>query len=121
MRAELFDDQQLLVRRALVSASGLIYWIGVLIQARRVRRHIGHSPNLKPRGSKERLLWFGWFIVIASWILQPFFLKSPSGASAGWGFDLGLWTSLLTPTTLCAGLLLVVAGYACTIWCYRAM
>jgi protein-S-isoprenylcysteine O-methyltransferase Ste14 len=115
------DDQQLLLRRALVSASGLIYWVGVLIQARRVRRHIGRSPNLKPRGTKERLLWFGWFIVIASWILQPLFLKSPYRPPAGWGVDLGLWTGLLTPLTLFIGSLLVVGGYACTIWCYRAM
>src|SRR6202008_2609531 len=56
------DD--LLLRRILVSFSGLVYWVGVVIQARRIRRHIGRSPNLKPRGLKERLLWAGWFIVI---------------------------------------------------------
>src|SRR5262249_29566712 len=113
------DD--LVVRRIVVSASGLVYWIGVLIQARRVRRHIGRSPNLKPRGTKERLLWFGWFIVIASWILQPIFLKSPSNPSRLWTLDFGLWTFLLTLPTLLAGVALVIAGYACTIWCYRAM
>ena len=113
------DD--LLARRLIVSASGLIYWIGVLIQARRVRRHIGRSPNLKPRGSKERLLWLGWFIVIATWILQPLFIKSGSGSSRLWTLDFGLWTSLLSPLTLVTGSLLVIAGYACTIWCYRAM
>jgi protein-S-isoprenylcysteine O-methyltransferase Ste14 len=113
------DD--LLVRRAIVSASGLIYWIGVLIQARRVRRHIGRSPNLKPRGRKERLLWLGWFIVIASWILQPAFIKSPSGHSGPWTLDFGLCTRLLSPLTLFGGSLLVIGGYVCTLWCYRAM
>ncbi len=64
------EEHQL--RRIVVSASGLIYWGGVLIQARRVRRHIGHSPNLKPRGPKEKVLWLGWFAVIAVWIaLSP--------------------------------------------------
>jgi len=114
-------NDDFLVRRAIVSASGLIYWVGVLIQARRVRHHIGRSPNLKPRGSKERLLWLGWFIVIALWILQPAFLKSPPGNSASWMVDFGVWTSLLTPVTFVAGLLSVTAGYACTLWCYRAM
>src|SRR5690349_16253386 len=115
------EDQQFLLRGALVSASGLIYWLGVLIQARRVRRHIGRSPNLKPRGSKERLLWFGWFIVIVCWMFQPVFLKSPSGPSRPWTLDFGLWTTLLTLPTLYAGSLLIIAGYAATIWCYRAM
>jgi protein-S-isoprenylcysteine O-methyltransferase Ste14 len=116
----LTDD--LFLRRAIVSASGLVYWIGVLIQARRVRRRIGRSPNLKPRGSKERLLWLGWFIVILTWIFQPILLKSPSADKSGlWTLPAGLWSALLSPITLVGGLVLVLGGYACTLWCYRAM
>src|SRR5215467_12334191 len=95
------DD--LLIRRAVVSASGVVYWIGVLIQARRVRRHIGRSPNLKPWGSKERVLWVGWFVVILIWIFQPVFVKSPSGSSRLWTLDFGLWTASLLPVTLVLG------------------
>ncbi len=115
------DD--LLLRRAIVSLSGVVYWVGVLIQARRIRRHIGRSPNLKPRGLKERLLWVGWFIVILAWIFQPVFIAPPSTASGKtlWALDFGLWTAWLTPATLATGLILVVAGYAGTLWCYRAM
>jgi protein-S-isoprenylcysteine O-methyltransferase Ste14 len=118
-------DDHFLLRRVLVSASGLIYWIGVLIQARRVRRHIGRSPNLKPRGLKERLLWLGWFIVILTWIFQPVFLKFPAGNSGlrdlRSAFDEGGWASLLSPPTLVLGAIFIVAGYACTLWCYRVM
>jgi len=122
------------LRRAVVSCSGLIYWAGVLIQARRIRRHIGRSPNLKPRGLKERLLWAGWFIVVLTWILQPLLVAVPGTGSAKqrWILDfltpevlltkeVGLWTALLSPSTLIAGLILIVAGYAGTLWCYRAM
>jgi protein-S-isoprenylcysteine O-methyltransferase Ste14 len=107
------DD--LLFRRAAVCLSGIIYWVGVLIQARRIRRHIGRSPNLKPRGSKERFLWFGWFIVIMAWIFQPVFFRS------AWTLDFGLWASLLNSFTLALGLALIVVGYIGTLWCYRAM
>jgi hypothetical protein len=55
------DDLQL--RRAVVFASGLLYWGDVVVQARRIRKHIGHSPTVRPRGSKETALWFGWFLV----------------------------------------------------------
>ena len=113
---------EILIRRAVVCASGLVYWAGVLIQARRVRRHIGRSPNLKPRGKKEKLLWLGWLIVIATWIIQPVLLKDPKmGKDRLWTLDFGLWTPLLTSLTLALGLALIIAGYAGTLWCYRAM
>jgi len=99
-----------------VSASGLLYWGGVLIQARRVRRHIGRSPNLKPRGLKEKTLWFGWFLVILVWIGQPFLTGSRAA-----GFGLNLFAPLLHPVGLVLGLGLVVLGYAGTLWCYKAM
>lgn len=108
--------EELLLRRVVVSASGLLYWGGVLIQARRVRRHIGRSPNLKPRGTKEKVLWFGWFLVILVWIGQPFLTGSRAA-----GFGLNLFAPLLHPAGLVLGLVLVVLGYAGTLWCYKAM
>ena len=60
--------EELLLRKAFVSGSALIYWAGVLIQARRVRKKIGRSPNLTPRSAKERMLWLGWLLVVATWI-----------------------------------------------------
>jgi protein-S-isoprenylcysteine O-methyltransferase Ste14 len=108
--------EELLLRRVVVSASGLLYWGGVLIQARRVRRHIGHSPNLKPRGPKEKALWLGWFAVIAVWIGQPF-LAGGDAPKPGVDF----FVALLSPAGLVTGLALVALGYAGTLWCYAAM
>ena len=71
--------EELQLRRAVVGASGLLYWGGVLIQARRVRKQIGRSPNLKPRGFKERALWLGWFLVILVWVGQPFLVGGDVG------------------------------------------
>ena len=65
--------EELLLRKAFVGGSGLIYWAGVLIQARRVQKKIGRSPNLTPRTAKERMLWIGWLLVVAAWIGPPFF------------------------------------------------
>jgi protein-S-isoprenylcysteine O-methyltransferase Ste14 len=111
------DD--LIFRRAIVSLSGIVYWVGVYIQARRIRRHIKRSPNLKPRDLKEHLLWLGWFVVIMIWILQPWFTRtSPSHEKT---LAVGLWSPLVTPVTFILGLLIVIAGYAGTLWCYRAM
>ena len=107
------DELQL--RRVVVSVSGLLYWGGVLIQARRVRKQIGQSPNLKPRGPKEKALWLGWFLVIVVWVGQPFLV----GAEASQ--PLSLLRALLQPAGLLLGLILVVLGYVCTLWCYAAM
>ena len=69
-------------RRAIVSASGILYWVGVLILARRVRKQIGRSPNLKPRGTKEKILWTGWMLVVQFMLLlyraQTFTLEDSS-------------------------------------------
>lgn len=109
-------DDALTWRRAAVGLSGVIYWAGVLIQARRIRRRIGRSPNLRPRGLRERLLWLGWFLVIAIWIGQPWI--SPS---AGLGPALSRCPVLMQPASLLAGVALLVAGYAGTLWTYSAM
>lgn len=88
--------------------------MGVLIQARRIRRHIKRSPNLTPRTVKERMLWVGWFVVIVVWIFQPWLTLTTQ-------MHLGLWTGFINPITFVIGLLLVFSGYWGTLWCYRAM
>ena len=108
--------EELFFRRVVVSASGLLYWGGVLVLARRVRKQIGRSPNLKPRGSKEKALWVAWFLVILTWIGQPFLIGG--GAS---NVALHLLPSLLHSAGLVLGLGLVTLGYAATLWCYVAM
>ena len=101
---------ELFLRRAIVTGSALVYWVGVWIQARRVRRRIGRSPNLKPRGTKERLLWAGWMLVVAAWLGQPF-LAGGAEASLAWR----LAPVFLHPAAFVAGFGLVLAGYAGTL------
>jgi protein-S-isoprenylcysteine O-methyltransferase Ste14 len=103
-------------RRAMVSASGLIYWIGVWILARRVRKQIGRSPNLKPRGTKEKILWVGWLLVILVWVGQSCVVKTED-AWPGVAF----FAALLNLPLLWTGTVLVAGGYAGTLWCYAAM
>jgi len=104
------------LRQTVVFLSAFIYWAGVLIQARRVRKQIGRSPNLKPRGTKEKLLWLGWFLVIMAWLIQPLLISR----LRSWP-GLELASRLLNPFTLVLGLILILGGYACTLWCYRVM
>jgi len=103
------------LRRIIVAASGIIYWGGVLIQARRIRRKIGRTPNLRPRGTKEVLLWLGWSLVILGWIAQPLLLSGPADT---W---LERWPFLSHPIIFAGGTALVLLGYAATLWCYAAM
>jgi protein-S-isoprenylcysteine O-methyltransferase Ste14 len=103
------NPDRLLFQRAAVFLSGLIYWAGVWIQARRIRRRIGRSPNVRPKGSKERLLWVGWALVVLTWWTLPFLPGS-------------VFThALVQPLGSVLGGVLLVAGYAGTLWCYRAM
>jgi len=112
----------LLLRKAVVAGSGLIYWAGVLVQARRVRKQIGRSPNMTPRSAKERVLWLGWLLVIAGWIGQPFFV---GGGNAPMEMDASAFVQLcprmMNAAVLACGLALVAAGYAGTLWCYATM
>lgn len=101
---------ELFWRRAVVCAGALIYWGGVLIQGRRIRKRIGRSPNLKPRDPRERVLWAGWMLVIFTWILQPLVLRGKY-----------LRPECLQPWGLGLGILLTVAGYVATLWCYVTM
>ncbi len=107
--------ETLWLRKAVVVGSALVYWAGVYIQARRVRHRIGRSPNIRPHGSKEKLLWLGWFVVIVGWIGQPFFLSASQQ-----GF-FSLMLSFLHSVELILGIGMVVGGYLCTLWCYAAL
>src|SRR5206468_2501414 len=42
------SSDELLLRRAIVFVSAFVYWVGVAVQARRIRRQIGRSPNVRP-------------------------------------------------------------------------
>lgn len=103
-------------RRAIVSGSGIIYWIGVWILARRVRKQIGRSPNLKPRGAKEKILWIGWILVVLVWVGQATVVRTESD----WP-GVVFHPALLKLPLLVAGIVLVVGGYTGTLWCYAAM
>jgi protein-S-isoprenylcysteine O-methyltransferase Ste14 len=103
------------LRKGLVIGSALIYWAGVFIQIHRVHKHIGHSPNVRPRGWKERVLWFGWFLVVAGWLTQPLVIGKPYCSL------FSLIPFLMDPIGLLLGLLVILGGYAGTLWCYAAL
>jgi protein-S-isoprenylcysteine O-methyltransferase Ste14 len=107
--------QALTVNRIIVFASGVLYWATVWIQARRVRRHIGRSPNVRPHGIKEKLLWLGWFFVVVCWLALPWL------GSAGEWFS---WTGIgpaFRYLSIVLGTAMMITGYAFTLWCYVAM
>ena len=107
--------ESLFIRKSVVVAFAFIYWIGVLIQVYRVRKRIGRSPNVKPRGLKETLLWGGWLFVIGGWIGQPLWVGSiPSPF-------LSLCPFIMQPAVMFLGVLMMVGGYGGTLWCYAAL
>ncbi|MGA1238070.1 MAG: methyltransferase family protein [Limisphaerales bacterium] len=101
-------------RQIAVLASAVIYWGGVAIQARRVRRKIGHSPNVAPKGTKEILLWIGWTTVVLAWLIQPILGATPNTLP-------GLRLHPNFTGSIPLGLTLLTFGYAATLWCYNAM
>jgi protein-S-isoprenylcysteine O-methyltransferase Ste14 len=110
------SSDDLVVNRLIVFASALLYWTGVYVQARRIRRRIGRSPNVKPRGTKERLLWAGWSLVVITWLVLPFL--TGANHSLSW---FRIIPSLPGGVGLFFGILLTMAGYAGTLWCYVVM
>jgi protein-S-isoprenylcysteine O-methyltransferase Ste14 len=103
------------LRKGLVIGSALIYWAGVFIQIHRVRKHIGRSPNVRPQGWKERVLWFGWFLVVAGWFTQPFVIGKANHPL------FSLIPRLIDPIGFFLGLLVMLGGFAGTRWCYAAL
>lgn len=100
----------LLLRRAVVSASAAVYWIGVAVHARNIRKRIGRAPNLKPRTPKEKMLWRGWAAANLGCLLQPLVIPGKFA-----------FAPLLAAWTFGAGAGLVVLGYLATLWCYASM
>ncbi len=110
-------NDDLFLREAIVFLSALIYWGGVMINVYRVRGHIGKSPNLmKYKSLKEKLLFMGWFIVIAGWAGQPLII-----GSYGHTAFISFINVLYIPFGLTIGLALALTGYACTLWCYKTL
>jgi protein-S-isoprenylcysteine O-methyltransferase Ste14 len=109
-------NNQLSFREIIVFLSAVIYWGGVIVNIYRVRKHIGRTPNIKPKGFKERLLWTGWFIVISGWILQPLIINSCRG-----NFLLSFSPLFDNDYFVISGTILIIAGYAGTLWCYSAL
>jgi len=110
------SGNNLFVREGIVVFSALIYWTGVLIHARRIRRNIGKPPNIKPRGLKENILWLGWFLVIAGWIGQPFIVRNHGNA-----FLFSFINVLYHPHGIIIGALIALSGHAGTLWCYAVL
>ena len=106
----------LYLNRAVVFGSAVVYWTGVWVQARRIRRRTGRSTNTRPRGAKERLLWAGWVLVVVTWLILPF-LSANSNKVPG----TAIIPSLAGPLGRALGLFMMGAGYAGTLWCYVAM
>lgn len=110
------DGEELFLRRAVVFGAALVYWAGVLIQVRRVRRRIGRSPNFRPRSLKEKILWFGWLLVIFLWLAQPLWIGR-HGLPAFLQID----SALAVFPVLVPGIAITILGYAGTLWCYAIM
>ena len=108
------DD--LALRRAVVFASALVYWTGVFVQIRRVRKRTGRSANSRPRGLKERLLWIGWILVVVLWIAIPLLIDNQSMSGL-----FPILPALAHRSVLALGLVLITAGYLGTLWCYALM
>ena len=103
-------------RETIVFLSAVIYWGGVIVNIYRVRKHIGRTPNIKPKGFKERLLWIGWFIVILGWIIQPLLINSYRE-----NILLSFYPLFYNYYFVIPGTILILAGYAGTLWCYSAL
>jgi len=109
-------DVDLTDHRVAVLASAFIYWAGVFVQTRRVRRKIGRAPNVRPRGLKENLLWIGWLVVVLAWFSLP--LVSGAGRQLK---AFRLIEPLCNRASFWGGMVLIIAGYAGTLWCYASM
>ncbi len=106
----------LTLRSAIVLLLAVVYWGGVAVNAFRIRRRTGQSPNVSPKNLKEKLLWLGWFLVIAGWIGQPLVLMNGNESNL---FSISY--ILYNPFGFTVGLLLIGFGYSGTLWCYAIL
>jgi protein-S-isoprenylcysteine O-methyltransferase Ste14 len=105
------------LRQTAVFLSAVIYWGGVMINAWRVRRNIGRSPNLRPKTFRERLLWVSWLIIISGWAGQPLLIERfPDSMLFSF-----IENAPLHSIGILNGILLILSGYAGTLWCYRSL
>ena len=104
------------LNRAAVFGSAIVYWAGVWVQARRIRHRTGRSTRTRPHGTKERLLWAGWCLVVAGWLGLPFLASEHSVLPGARIFPV-----LLHPIASAVGIGMLGAGYLGTLWCYAAM
>ena len=98
-----------------VFLSAVVYWGGVWIQSRSIRKKIGRSPNLQPKTVKEKILWAGWMLVISGWALQPWAARQ-TDSPLFW-----FCPFFFQPIFFFLGLALVFFAYAMTIRSYRDM
>lgn len=83
-----------------------MYWLGVGLRARQIKRRTGRTPNMRPGTQKEKLLWAGWVLVSAAWASAPF---------------LGTGRLFEGPVSTSAGVLFILAGLAGTYWAHASM
>jgi protein-S-isoprenylcysteine O-methyltransferase Ste14 len=110
------STDELSLRRGIVFGAAVLYWAGVLVQARRIRRRIGKSPNLRPRNLKEKILLAAWLLVIGSWLLQPLLAGRHDMPAC-----LQMNPALVTFPGFVTGAVMTLLGYAGTLWCYVIM
>jgi protein-S-isoprenylcysteine O-methyltransferase Ste14 len=109
--------EALSLNRAVVFGSAVVYWAGVWIQSRRIRRRIGRSTNSRPRSPKEKLLWAGWSFVVVGWLALPFMCAHGQWHLPG----TAIFPAFLHPLFRALGIAMMVLGYVGTLWCYVAM
>jgi protein-S-isoprenylcysteine O-methyltransferase Ste14 len=109
-------DNLFLLRQVLAVASALLYWGGVILNMYHIKRSIGKFPNIKPKGLKEKVLWLGWFFIIAGWIVQPFVIVDYEDSVLFHFIIL-----LMDPVVIGVAVIMLVGGYLGTIWCYTVL
>lgn len=85
-----------------------IYWVGVAVNAARIRKRTGKTPSVKPRTSLDRLLWLAWMTMVILWAASPWI----AGESA---------RLFHAPWIAAAGIALAVLGVLGTWWCYATL
>lgn len=110
------ENDPITLRQTAVLASAVVYWAGVLINAYRVRKNIGRSPNLRPKTIREKLLWVSWALIITGWAGQPFLVDRFRDTAL-----FSLSGPAMHDSGLALGIVLMTSGYAGTLLCYRAL
>jgi len=86
--------------------TALLYWGGVLVNARLIRKRTGQSPSLKPRNKLDYFLWLAWLAIISLWAATPW-IDSP--------------VLFLFPGQAIIGGVLIALGFIGTWMCYYTL